>query len=164
MFGVQFDITPALVTLDLMSANAAQSPVIMGTLHKRSMTRLGQRYVRILRVEPPRTPANTRLMTPRQRRAFFASNGFGGGIPGTRTHGISQGWQYKVEALDNGGEVVIYNDVPGVNYVEGWDQQPFLAAIGWLFAPPILAEASAEADVITETNWVTASDLHAGVK
>lgn len=164
MFGVQFDVTPAIDILEAATDSAIRSPAIMATSYQRGMTRLGQRSVEVLSAEPGAPPAGiTRLMTPRQRRAFWATDGFGGGIPHVRTHAISEGWKYRVAALDNGGEFVIYNDVPGVNYVEGWDQQPFLAAVGWLYAPPILADVSEEADEITIQAWYTASDLYAGV-
>jgi hypothetical protein len=39
----------------------------------------------------------------RQRRAFFASNGFGGGIPYRRTGRYEQGWQLK--PVENGFEL-----------------------------------------------------------
>lgn len=164
MFGFYADVTPAIDILDAMTDNAIRSPALMATLWQRSMTRLGQRGVEQLSVEPGAPPAGiTRLMTERQRRAFFATNGFGGGIPHQRTHGLAQGWKYKVVTLENGGAFTIYNEVPGINYVEGWDQQPFLAAMGWQFAPPVLADISAEADDISIESWWTASDIHAGV-
>ncbi len=159
MFGIYADVTPAIDILDAMTDNAIQSPALMATLFQRSMTRLGQRGVEQLDVEPPsgNTAGITSLMTPRQARRLRG----GGDYP--RTHGISHGWKYKVVALDAGGEFVVYNGVPGVNYVEGWDQQPFLAYLGWLFAPPILAEIQAEGEDISIENWYTASDLYAGV-
>lgn len=165
MFGIYAEITPPTATLNAINANIARSPAIMATLQQRGMTRLGQRAVAVLRVEPaPRdTTGITRLMTPRQRRAFFATNGFGGGIPHIRTHGVSQGWKYKVEAQSNGGDFVIYNDNPVADYVEGFQQQPFLAALGWLYAPPLLAGYSEEAEAITIQNFQTAFDPFAGI-
>lgn len=164
MFGIYADVTPAIDILNAMTDNAIRSPALMATLFRRSMTRLGQRAVDVLRVEPGAPPPGiTRLMTPRQRRAFFATNGFGGGIPHVRTHAIAEGWKYRVETLDNGGAFALYNATPGINYVEGDDQQPFLQAVGWLYAPPILADISEQADEIAIQDWFTASDLYAGV-
>ena len=120
--------------------------------------------VTALRPEPGAPqPGVTKLMTPRQRRAFWATNGFGHGIPYTRSHAISEGWQYRIEALGNGGEVSIYNDVPYVGYVEGFEQQLFLKGVGWLYAPPILADFSEEAENVATQTWLTVADPFAGV-
>jgi hypothetical protein len=157
---IRIELTPPKL-FDAINVRVAQAPALFETMQKRSMTRLGQRAMAVLRVEPPqgRTAGITRLMTPRQRRAFWATNGFGGGIPHVRTHGISQGWKYTV----NAGEFAIFNDNPAVGYVEGAQQQPFLAAIGWLYAPPILEAFTTEAEAITMSNFQTAFDPFAGV-
>lgn len=164
MLSVTVDTQAVIAQLNAATTRAVRAPAIMATMHKRSMGRLTQRYLTVLKAEPPLAKAGvTKLMTPRQRRAFFATQGFGGGIPHIRTHALSQGWQAQVTALNSGGEVSLFNEVPGINYVEGYDQQPFLAAVGWLYAPPILERFSNEADAITRANWTTASDLYAGV-
>lgn len=155
---------PPTAQLNAIGTRIARAPAIMQTLHKRGMSRLGQRAMKVLRVEPaPRdTTGITRMMTPRQRRFVHAMRGDReGAYP--RTHGISQGWQYKVETLDRGGAFTLYNNAPGATYVEGFDQQPFLAALGWLYAPPILQQFMEEAERITAANWLTASDPFAGV-
>lgn len=51
----------------------------------------------------------------RQRRAFFATNGFGGGIPTVRTGEYQAGW--KIEPLPNGAR--FYNDSPGNQHISG---------------------------------------------
>lgn len=165
MPAIYAELTPPLAQLEAMTVRTAQSPAIMATLHKRSMTRLGQRAVTVLKVEPAArdTTGIARLMTPRQRRKVHAMRRERGGGDYSRTHGISLGWKYKVNALPAGGEVVVYNEAQGVGWVEGWDQQPFLAALGWLYAPPVLAEFSAEAEAITVQNFNTAFDIYAGV-
>ena len=129
------------------------------------MTRLGRQAMSVLRVEPrlQDTTGITKLMKPRQRRFVHALRRARGGGDYVRTHAISQGWKHKVEALANGGEFTIYNDVPGVQFVEGVDQQPFLAALGWLYAPPILEKFMEEAEDIMTVNFVTAFDPFAGV-
>lgn len=164
MLTVTFDASALLTSLNAATTRAVRSPAIMSTLHKRSMSRLTQRYLRILRVEPPtgNTFGITRLMTRKQARYVHALRG---GMEGAfqRTHGISKGWQPKVQALNSSGEVSISNTVPGVNYVEGYDQQPFLKALGWPYVPPILDRFMQDAAAITRINWDTSSDLYAGV-
>lgn len=159
------ELTPPTDVFEAMTDRLIESPTLMGRMHVRSATRLCQRAIVQLRVKPGAPPAGiTRLMTPRQRGAFWRTKGFGGGIPHVRTDAIPNGWQYRVETLDNGGSTEIYNEVPGVVFVEGMHQQPFLAAVGWLQAEPILAEFAAEMEEISIQNWWTASDIWAGVE
>lgn len=66
----------------------------------------------------------------KQRRAFFATNGFGAGIPYSRSgdiHGISFGVA--------GNEIRIAYEQRGSNYVIGLKQQPFHKNTGWQYAP-----------------------------
>lgn len=132
----------------------------MAQLHQQTMPRLGQRGIQQLAVEPPQgnTQGITLRMTPRQRRAFWATNGFGSGIPHIRTHGISEGWEYRVAAQQYDGSFDVYNTEPASEYVEGYRQQPFLAALGWLYAPPILQQVADEGEDIIVRNWFEASD------
>lgn len=68
----------------------------------------------------------------RQRKAFFASQGFGGGIPHVR-RGIEQSW--AIEKLEDGYRVV--NRKPGAKFVfgsaYGTDQSPIHAGRWPLF-------------------------------
>ena len=161
---VTAQFVPPTAQFAAINTRIAQAPAIMQTLHKRGMTRLGQRAMKVLRVEPaPRdTTGITRLMTRKQARYVHALRGDReGAYP--RTHAISRGWQYRVEPVANGGAFTIFNNAPGATYVEGFQQQPFLAALGWLYAPPILENLMADAGRITAANWLTASDPFAGV-
>lgn len=76
-----------------------------------------------------------------QRKAFFASGGFGGGIPHERTNALPDGW---IVANDGNGRTIIANNVPGALYLygslaktnPGAHQQEFLKLIGWPTAYP----------------------------
>ncbi|MEO6565198.1 MAG: hypothetical protein ABIO63_04120 [Casimicrobiaceae bacterium] len=50
-----------------------------------------------------------------QRMAFFASKGFGGGVPTIRKHVYERGW--KTESTVDGAKV--YNNTPGAKYIGG---------------------------------------------
>lgn len=50
----------------------------------------------------------------RQRKAYFASNGFGAGIPYQRTQTLSQGWK----TLGYGRNQIIVNEVPYAGWVK----------------------------------------------
>lgn len=60
-----------------------------------------------------RYPVNWK--TIKQKLAFFASNGFGGGIPTIRRHTYERGW--KAETTVNGAKV--YNNTRGAKYIGG---------------------------------------------
>lgn len=72
--------------------------------------------------------------TEKQRKAFFATDGFGRGIPTRRTGKVSSGW--KVEFRDN--VIKLYNRVPYARFVYGGfdirteNQQPFHRNTGWI--------------------------------
>jgi hypothetical protein len=61
----------------------------------------------------------------KQRKAFFATNGFGAGIPYKRTGAYEQGW--KVDRTDGGAE--LSNSHPA-GAVGGW-VSPTSVQIGW---------------------------------
>lgn len=63
----------------------------------------------------------------RQRRAYFASNGFGGGIPYQRTQTLAQGWTTE----GSGKNQIVVNEVPYAKYVKDFQQQPGHMYDGW---------------------------------
>lgn len=113
------------------------------------LTSLGQTFHRnqdsilqSLRREPGDVKTPIQWTSEKQRKAYFASNGFGNGIPYRRTHQLSQAW--KVSLIYNAGlfaEIAIRNDNPAVVFVEGDRQQAFHAATGWLNATDTLVVA-----------------------
>jgi len=68
----------------------------------------------------------------KQKRAFFATDGFGGGIPHRRTNSIARAWTTRIE---NGGtRGVLGNNRPGARFVHGQAegyQQLFHRRTGW---------------------------------
>jgi hypothetical protein len=66
---------------------------------------------------PPKRPIQ--WTSEKQRQAFFASNGFGGGIPHIRTGDLARSWE--VLLLADGGALVIriQNTSPAAKYVYG---------------------------------------------
>lgn len=57
----------------------------------------------------------------KQRRAYFATNGFGKGIPYQRTGDLGRGWAAKY--TDGGYQAQITNSTPYAQYVQGNRQQ-----------------------------------------
>lgn len=156
-------ITPPTQAIAAINAEYARQPKLMALAYKRATSRLKSRMLKELRVEPGKPPRGiTRLMTPRQRAAFFASKGFGKGIPYTRTHGLVKAWDVKVEASEKGGSITVTNNAPAAEFVYGIRRQPFLVAIGWLNPAPIYEKYEQEAATVLEETFFTVSSPDAG--
>lgn len=69
----------------------------------------------------PRHPI--RFTTDRQRGAYFATDGFGWGIPSRRTGRIAEGWSVGFIPTQEGGLLVLSNIHPEAKFVHG--PQPF---------------------------------------
>ena len=63
----------------------------------------------------------------KQRRAYFASNGFGGGIPYNRKYDLRFGWKYII----NGVQTKVVNALNYAGFVMGADQQRGHMADKW---------------------------------
>lgn len=68
----------------------------------------------------------------KQRRAYFASDGFGGGIPYQRTDEMVNAWEWSASNSD-WTRVVVFNPVETATYVIGDDQQRGHKADGWRY-------------------------------
>lgn len=62
-----------------------------------------------------------------QRRAYFATDGFGGGIPYQRSQELANAWQTKGSGVDQ----TVINDAPYAQYVMGEQIQQGHRADGW---------------------------------
>ncbi len=71
----------------------------------------------------------------RQRRAYFATNGFGAGIPYSRTDTLKNGW----EVVNKGVSAKIVNDVPYASFVMDEFQQVGHKADGWRLVAQIIS-------------------------
>lgn len=84
-----------------------------------------------MKMTPPRVehgPGNPyEWQSEKQRRAFFATDGFGGGIPSQRTGAFEAGWQSTVQE----GAAFVYNDAEHATFLVGMWQQRGHAADGW---------------------------------
>ena len=86
---------------------------------------------------PPSASGNPTLRwkSERQRRAFFASNGFGAGIPYERRAGpgdLLGAYDVTLDATDANGTITLTNSDPAAPFVVGEFQQPFHVDTGWL--------------------------------
>ena len=93
-----------------------------------------------LRHEPARVfhgPGNKyKWNSDKQRRAFFATKGFGGGIPSKRTGKMKEGWRVSVDPY----RTTIYNRVRHSQFVVGDNQQKGHKADKWRQVQQIVAD------------------------
>lgn len=111
---------------------------------------------------PPRYPI--RWKSERQRRAFFATNGFGKGIPYRRTGALAEGWHVEYAGIRDGGSIRISNAAPYARFVVGDDQQPFHADTGWKDAGPELVRIEDDLQDAVIEAWYSVVDIGKGVR
>jgi hypothetical protein len=128
-------------------------------------------------------PPNTRWgYYSKQKAAFFASNGFGRGIPTKRSHALSQAWQaivnveqitrfqvftnsliaflaqFKITEAPTPPPPTIIVDVSNPvsyeRYVEGENQQGFHKDTGWLYAPDVINTGFQQAEVLMSEGFM----------
>ncbi len=73
-----------------------------------------------------------RWSSPNQRKAYFASNGFGKGIPYRRTGELANNWRVDRGTTPFGGSLQIINKTSYAQYVQGDRQQGFHQDTGWV--------------------------------
>lgn len=101
-----------------------------------------------LKYNPPRVTHDADnpylWQSEKQRRAFFATDGFGGGIPHERTGETTNAWTLQVKD-SNWTSAKIVNDSPGAYWVQGEGQQRGHKADGWRRDVAIIASNAAGA-------------------
>lgn len=150
--------------LDAIADAARNAPGLMTTAYKRAVGRAKRRYLQDLRRTVPGSPKRPiRWKSARQRRAYFASNGFGKGIPYRRTGQLANSYTLDVQPTTAGGVLMLGNDNPASPYVIGDAQQPFHIDTGWEAIGTTANRLQDElTDVLIET-WYTVADPLAGV-
>jgi hypothetical protein len=100
---------------------------------------IAEDLIRELSIEPGRPKYPIRWKSERQRRAYFATNGFGNGIPYQRSHKLSQGWRVVLDDITNStGVFRVENSQRYTRYVQGDDAQPFHLDTGWVQSAPVI--------------------------
>jgi hypothetical protein len=126
----------------------AKSPRTIKTFLNRSLL---PQYIK--RIQQQWTPYPGAVRYPiqwasdKQRRAYFATNGFGGGIPYRRTRNLQKSWVFAIDDYPGGAEISIGNTADYARYVIGAEQQPFHSNTGW---PRIDDEAAALTNELTD--------------
>lgn len=119
--------------LDAVHIAIKQSPKTMHLLINRSLLPTIRKHaLELLRDTPGRVVYPIEWKSIRQRRAYFASRGFGQGIPYQRTGALLDSWDVVFTAFgDEAGSMSAINTHPAARFVIGADQQPFHHNTGW---------------------------------
>lgn len=107
--------------------------------------------LRMLRHTPGKPDYPIQWTSEKQRKAFFATNGFGRGIPTKRSGKLQDGWRIVAVRRRRSTVVLIENPVGYVEYVQGGVnfksaaealvmRQRFHKNTGWRAAQPIVAD------------------------
>lgn len=112
---------------------------------------------------PPKYPFQ--FETARQRRAFFASRGFGRGIPASRSNPpeVLAAWDGEFISTKDGGILAITNTSDHVEFVQGARAQGFHIDTGYVQIDDVEQEAFDEMRDVAIAEWYSASDLLEGV-
>lgn len=131
---------------DLLAAAAElfeRAPAVTRRAVDQAANRVGEQTLARLRREPGPVRRPIQWASERQRRAFFASNGFGRGIPTRRTQRLVNAWRLVViYTPDQLTEVGFENDTPYRPYVTGRRQQPFHRITGWQSEESVFLDAA----------------------
>lgn len=134
------------------------------SLYRGRIRKLAEQTVAELAQPAPPVRYPIQWKTERQRRAFFATNGFGRGIPTQRTGALGRGWKYILTGDVREGLFTVYNDATSRSvltgelvfyekFVQGIYQQPFHKNTGWRLSQDILADALVKAEDLLINTW-----------
>jgi hypothetical protein len=159
-----------IIPNDIISAyndTITNSPKLLETAFNRQVTRLRGRILNALQEDPgPVVYADQgrlRWKSDRQRRAFFATNGFGGGIPYRRTGALQKAYDVRKESAEGGGILLITNSSPIADYVVFDSTQPYHLDTGWPQVADVVVQFEEIATNALIDTWLTVTDPTTGV-
>lgn len=125
------------------------APELIKTVTNKTAEKYEPMFKVALRVTPGRVVYPIMWTSDRQKGAFFATRGFGMGIPTPRTNRMVNAWRVVVVLSDSkeGASIELINDDPKRRYVIGEKQQRFHRITGWVNEQTVIrpiAEAMAE--------------------
>ena len=97
---------------------------------------------------PPESDEPFVWSSEKQRRAYFATNGFGAGIPYNRTHNLMYQGRFQVDKKYSSLYITYENAAPYFKWVQGFTTQIIgMKARGW--SPATVTVIKHEADVFS---------------
>lgn len=119
----------------------------------RTVESVAEPFLTRLRTPAPRVRYPIAWKSIKQRKAFFASNGFGRGIPTQRTGALPAAWSLSFEYTAGGITIATFsNPTPYLEFVQGTWQQPMHINTGWINYIDEWASESIKLEDAIETN------------
>lgn len=133
-------------------------PEIVTVIINRGVNDVGDEYLKELQTEPGPVRLPITWASDKQRKAYFATKGFGHGIPYQRTHNFVRNWKLIVVYPPGGKPAEIYfrNDSPARRYITGAEQQPFHQRTGWYKEQEVFLDAAIALEDRIETGAIKA--------
>ncbi len=132
-----------------------KAPDVTNTLVNRTVNDRRDGLLAAFRKEPDGVSYPIQWKSAKQRKAYFATRGFGHGIPYQRTHALVNAWRlivvYEANRLTS---IAIENDDPKRRYVTGQDQQPFHRITGWYQDQDLIDKTQAQLADEVETDLI----------
>jgi hypothetical protein len=140
-----------------------RAPGRMKTGYTRTAKRIGRLMVAEVRQRRQRRPGERVVwQTERQRRAYFASDGFGAGIPYQRAGRLPKAWKAEVVDLGKGAGLILVNRRPEAQFAQGAFMQRMHMRTHTPVARVVRKYQPRLTEALRET-WRTVSDPYAGV-
>lgn len=149
---------------ELVIADLKSAPRKFRKLYRERLSALSKDTLRKLQAPAPAVRYPIQWKSEKQRRAFFATRGFGKGIPTKRTGKLQAGWKVIANVDYREGLFTVYNDATTRDYftgqlifyeqyVTGEKQQPFHRNTGYIRSQDILSDALIEAETVLIDTW-----------
>lgn len=164
MFSIRLDARSAADILTQLQINIRNLPQALRNAVQGEQGRLANDALRKLTILPGPPVYPIRWKSEKQRRAFFASKGFGRGIPTRRSNKLLQGWKVAWIPTPDGGTLSLVNKVPYMRFVQGDDAQPFHLDTGWVQRSDVVDDFLKEAGDTVTAAWWTVSQAVVEVK
>lgn len=143
--------------------NLSRHASLLNTAFKRDAL-VVRRYAKTrLRRVPGSVKRPIKWTSEKQWRAFFATDGFGRGIPTRRTNEMVDSWDVRFTFVGDGAEVALTNDTDYWRFVVGDEQQGFHRNTGWYRVDDVIPDIQNFAASRFAETYLTASDPFAGV-
>lgn len=119
-----------------VKANLQALPEQIGDIAQEVIDRSEPVIIDTLTFTPPTPRRKIEWTSDRQRKAYFATNGFGKGIPYKRRGATTKGWRLFGIRTPNGATIIVRNEWSAAKYVYGGftqikPQQRFHEITGW---------------------------------
>lgn len=136
----------------------AKSSPLMQRVWVQNTRGIANELLRVVSKPPGVVKRPIQWASEKQRKAYFASNGFGKGIPYKRSGKLSRGWEVKYTFSGSEGIISLENPASITPYLQGSLQQPFHRNTGWPRADLEAAKFEDDLENATIDSWLIVVD------